>query len=85
MLTGTGPSGRWQSPTTWGFLSGALLLIAADAVHWFFTPHPDAGTTRTLFVAAQLVLGGLGALLAWRKGKSLESGIVVSRKEAPPA
>lgn len=85
MRTGHGASGSGRSPTVWGFLSGALLLISADAIHWFFTPHPDAGTTRTLLVAAQLVLGGLGSILAWRRGKRLESGDLVARKEAPPA
>jgi hypothetical protein len=35
-----------------------LVVIGADALHWFITPaaHPDASTGRTLAVALQAVL-----------------------------
>lgn len=84
MLAEPGRFGRWRSPTGWGLLAGVLLMLSADAAHWFFTPHPDATSTRMALVAAQLVLCALGALWAWRRGKHLEGGVVVPRKEAPP-
>jgi hypothetical protein len=65
---------RSSSPTFWGFLSGALVVIAVDAARWFFTPHADATTTRGALAAAQLVIGAVLALWAWRRGSSLERG-----------
>jgi antibiotic biosynthesis monooxygenase (ABM) superfamily enzyme len=39
-----------------GVLAGMCLFIAANAMHWFITPHPDASTARQFGVAAQLVV-----------------------------
>jgi hypothetical protein len=60
------------SPMDWGFASGALLIFAADAGHWFIVGHPDASTARTVLVTVQLVLGLVLAIWSWRKGKKLE-------------
>lgn len=47
-----------------GFLAAALLVVGAQAVHWFLTPmaHPDATDLRTGMAALQCVLGIGGGL-----------------------
>jgi hypothetical protein len=73
-----------NSPMEWGFASGALLMFAADAGHWFIAGHPDASTTRTVLVTAQLVISVALAIWSWRKGKMLERR-GLSRQEATGA
>lgn len=66
--------GKSNSAVGWGFLAGALIMLAADAVHWFITPHPEASTVRTALVAAQLIASIALAVWAWKKGRALERG-----------
>ena len=47
----------------YGLVAGVLLMVAADAAHWFITPHADASSARTLAVIAQALVGLIGA--AW--------------------
>jgi hypothetical protein len=61
-----------ESPVALGVLAGALLMLAADAAHWFITPHPEASGIRTALVAVQLIAGLALSVWAWRKGKELE-------------
>ena len=53
-----------------GLLAGLLLMLGAQGVYWFITPHshPDAGSLRTALVAIQCLVGfGGGAwLMRWR-------------------
>ena len=47
-----------------GVAAGMLLVLGADALHWFITPaaHPGASATVTAAMAAQAVVGLLGAV-----------------------
>ena len=42
-----------------GMAAGILLMVGAQAMHWFISGHPEAGSVRTYLVVLQLV-GGLG-------------------------
>ena len=52
-----------------GLIAGVLLMLAASAVHWLLTGHPDASPARTGAVTAQLVvgLGGAACLVRARR------------------
>jgi len=67
-----------QKAFDWGVLAGILLMLGADALHWFITPmrHPDATTVNYVATAVQAIvgIGGAGWLFVRR-----------SRPSAPPA
>ena len=46
-----------------GMVAGILLMVGAQAAHWFIAGHPDAGSVRMYLVVLQLVSGLGGA--AW--------------------
>lgn len=59
-----------QKPFEWGVVAGMLLILGADALHWFITPmqHPDASTMMRLAMGAQAVVGiGGGVWLIMRQ------------------
>ncbi len=39
-----------------GVAAGMLLIIGAQALHWFITPHPDASSAREVAVALQAIV-----------------------------
>ena len=55
-----------------GLLTGMLLMLGAQAVHWFITPisHPDAGALRTTGVGVQAAIGFGGALWLFVRQRS---------------
>lgn len=59
-----------------GVAAGILLMLGADAGHWFITPaaHPTATLAQTAGVWAQLIvgLGGSGWML-WRARRAAHS------------
>ena len=58
-----------------GLAAGFLLALGAEALHWFITPaaHPGVSGTITAAMAAQAVVGLLGAgaiaVYRWRVGR----------------
>lgn len=60
------------SPVTWGFLSGALMMISAHAAYWFIGGPNDASATRAVLVGVQLVAAAGLAMWACRKGRERE-------------
>jgi hypothetical protein len=53
-----------QKSFDWGMVAGVLLMLGANALHWFITPmrHPDATTFQQLATGAQAVVGVGGAI-----------------------
>ena len=54
-----------------GMLAGILLAIAAQAVNWMISPHPDASQARKIAVVLQAVVAlGLSIWLMFRERAS---------------
>lgn len=39
-----------------GVFAGMLLIIGAQALHWFITPHPEASSVRAMAVTLQALV-----------------------------
>lgn len=63
---------RMTSPLRLGFLAGAMLIVAADAGHWFISSASGADALQTWLVAGQLAVGAGVSIWAYRRGKTLE-------------
>jgi hypothetical protein len=57
-----------------GFLSGILLMLGAEAVHWFIgVGTPEAGALRVTAVVAQAAIGLGGGAWLYVRQRSLSS------------